>query len=146
MLYVRLLSRRGEHFLRRKLAYAEIGDIDVAAGRLASNQLLEIDPELDLDQVCALLTKQDICRQLDLPRSSSRAGLLQQAASDARGEPAVINKLLAGEVVYRLLDADLFTTYKLCFFGNLRQDLTDFVLRDLGLFRYSQVNSVLVTS
>ncbi len=136
MLYVRLLSRRGEHFLRRKLAYPEIGSIDAAADSLVANRLLETDPALDLDQVCALLTKQDICQQLGLSRSLSRPELLRQAASDLRGQPAVIARLMAGQVVYRLLDADLFTTFKLCFFGNLRQDLTDFVLRDLGLFRY----------
>lgn len=31
---------------------------------------------------------------------------------------------------------DVFQIYKLCFFGNLYQDMTDFVLRDLGLARY----------
>ncbi len=136
MLYVRLLSRRGEVFLRRKLSYPEIGDIELAAGQLASNHLLEKQPELDLDQTCALLTRAEICRQLALPRSLSRSALLEQVADDPRGHPTIIARLLAEEAVFRLLDGDLFATFKLCFFGNLRQDLTDFVLRDLGLFRY----------
>ena len=136
MLYVRLLSRRGDCFLQRKLAYPEIGDIGIAAKLLANVQLLALDPGLDLAQVCDLLNKADICQRLGLPRSQSRADLLQQLQDDARGHPEIMRQLLAGETVYRLLDSELFDTFKLCFFGNLRQDLTDFVLRDIGLFRY----------
>ncbi len=136
MLYVRLLSRRSDCFLLRKLAYPEIGDIGIAANLLANIQLLELDPGLDLGQTCDLLNKADICQRLDLRRHQSRAALLQQLANDARGHAAIIQKLLTGETVYRLRDSELFDTFKLCFFGNLRQDLTDFVLRDIGLFRY----------
>ncbi len=136
MLYVRLLSRRGEYFLQRKLTYPEIGNVPAAADILACNQLLERNPKLGLEQACALLTKADICHRLELSPSPGRGVLLQGLDSDPRGHPTIISRLLSGEVVYRVLDSDLFTTFKLCFFGNLRQDLTDFVLRDLGLFRY----------
>jgi len=44
--------------------------------------------------------------------------------------------LCAGLTILRTRREELFDTYKLCFFGNLYQDTTEFVLRDLGLTRF----------
>ncbi len=44
-----------------------------------------------------------------------------------------ISKIATTVVVNR---SEHFDVFRLCFFGNLYQDMTDFVLRDLGLMRY----------
>ena len=41
-----------------------------------------------------------------------------------------------GSTILEPCREEVFQIYKLCFFGNLYQDMTDFVLRDLGLARY----------
>src|SRR5690606_32374527 len=44
--------------------------------------------------------------------------------------------ILIKEDIYQLAEPTIFEIFKLLFFGNLSQDLTEFVLNDLGLSRY----------
>ncbi|WP_444944312.1 hypothetical protein ACJJIK_04210 [Microbulbifer sp. ZKSA006] len=73
---------------------------------------------------------------MSLPKSLSRPALdklLQEAPANSSDW---LDKLLSQHTVVALQGAQCFQTFKLCFFGNLNQDLTDYVLRDLGLYRY----------
>src|SRR5690606_40610713 len=61
------------------------------------------------------------------------------SADSADDEPFICGDLLhaiTGDSLYQLSDPQVFDVLKLLFFGNLNQDLTDFVLRDLGMHRY----------
>jgi hypothetical protein len=136
MLYIRLLSRRSDVFLARKLNYPEIDTIASAAEALAAVDLLQIQPELELEQLLPLFTKAEILNRLQLSalRSLSRPELEQHLCADRK--PLAPGQLVTGETIYQVMDQVHFSTFKLCYFGNLRQDLTDYVLRDIGLFRY----------
>ncbi|WP_226661569.1 VRR-NUC domain-containing protein [Microbulbifer aggregans] len=141
-LYVRLLSRKGVPssagalFRQNKLAYTEIGDLPHAAEQLVAAGLLQRNPELPLAEILPLFTKAEL-----LPRSLSP---LPQTIKRPELEQALLEQALdpagyyAGETVLAVKAAEHFETFKLCFFGNLNQDLTDWVLRDLGLYQYER--------
>ena len=150
-LYIRLLSRKGTLFRRTKLHYAEITDLSAAAQQLCAQELLTIDPPLPLSSYLTLFTKPELTERGGLTglktakrEQVERALLAAVAEHEAAGveasptfaEAAVIARLMTGESLYQLQGAEHFETFKLCFFGNLRQDLTDYVLRDLGLHRF----------
>ncbi|TLM76451.1 VRR-NUC domain-containing protein [Microbulbifer harenosus] len=139
-LYVRLLSRKGRPsaagalFRQRKLAYAEIGDLSAAAERLVQVGLLLRNPDLVIAEILPLFSKAELLplSEIPLPQSVKRPALEQVLlAQDI--PPAT---LLAAEPILAVQAAVHFDTFKLCLFGNLNQDLTDWVLRDLGLYRY----------
>ena len=142
-LYVRLLSRRGDWFRRDKLAYAEIPDITAAAVELQSQRFLEI---YDLqsgglpqeDDWLNLFTRQELATAIQtstgqkVPASLRKQELLTRFEENSE-------KLVAGlpdTEIYCVYGEKELDTFRLLFFGNLYQDFTEFVLRDLGIYRY----------
>ncbi len=131
MLYVRLLSRKGAWFRADKLNYSEIGDVPRAATELTAAGLLEIDGEIPSDELGRLLTKPEIRRLYpDMPASTGmrKADLVAEMAE--RPRPALPFH------IYRVRGNGLWDVLNLLFFGTLRQDLTEFILVDLGIVRY----------
>ncbi|GAA5444481.1 fanconi-associated nuclease 1 homolog [Microbulbifer sp. NBRC 101763] len=141
-LYVRLLSRKGAPssagalFRLSKLQYAEIEDLEHACRELEVSGLLRLNPQISNQELLPLFTKPELFRASNkpLPKALKRADLI--AALLEQGVDSGIHKLLAADTLLAVQHASCFETFKLCFFGNLNQDLTDYVLRDLGLFRY----------
>ncbi|SHE59455.1 VRR-NUC domain-containing protein [Microbulbifer donghaiensis] len=143
-LYVRLLSRkgvpssRGALFRLGKLNYVEIENLPLAAEQLVTADLLQRDPALALEEMLPLFSKAELqaCSPVPLPKALKRPAL-ELALLELHDEaPALRNALAAGETLLAVQAAEHFETFKLCFFGNLNQDLTDYVLRDLGMYRY----------
>lgn len=140
-LYVRLLSRKGVPssagalFRRGRLNYPEIDDLPAAADRLIEAGLLQRNPALPLEEYLPLFSKAELlaCSPVPLSKTLKRPAL-EEALLDQGA--ALSDALLAKESLLAVQAAEHFETFKLCFFGNLRQDLTDYVLRDLGLYRY----------
>lgn len=148
-LYVRLLTRKGEIFRATKLRYKEITDTKRAAQELESCGLIAIDPDVPLAEAIALWSKPEWLEMMErLGVSAKPFAKLARAELDAvligvlssgDDEPWISGELLltiTGESIYQLQDPQVFDVLKLLFFGNLNQDLTDFVLRDLGTYRY----------
>ncbi|WP_237060270.1 VRR-NUC domain-containing protein [Microbulbifer sediminum] len=143
-LYVRLLSRkgvpssRGALFRLGKLAYAEITDLPGAADQLVEAGLLLRDPSLPPEEILPLFTKAELLQGTPnaLPKALKRPDLEQALLEQEAETPVLRDALLARETLLAVQAAEHFETFKLCFFGNLNQDLTDYVLRDLGLSRY----------
>ncbi|MEK9713134.1 MAG: VRR-NUC domain-containing protein, partial [Thalassolituus sp.] len=158
-LYVRMLSRKGDWFRSDKLSYSEIPDINAAATELERSRFIEIFslqskmpfPEnTEYAITClALFTKPELLAALkDHP--------LNLNLKEAKGlsKDALVARLISEfkDGTYRdisdwaqyLPECDLYSvfgseeteTYRLLFFGNLYQDMTDFVLRDLGIYQY----------
>lgn len=129
-LYVRMLTRKGPWFRPGDLAYPEIGP--GALGELAETGFLAGPEAASRDDLAALL------RKAELEALLAGAGLPFR-----RAEPRAD---LAGRVPEALLRAsadavaplgrDWARLLFLLFFGNLEQDLTDFVLAELGHVRY----------
>ncbi|WP_299597810.1 VRR-NUC domain-containing protein [uncultured Microbulbifer sp.] len=143
-LYVRLLSRKGVPsscgalFRQHKLDYGEIAKLPFAVERLVTVGLLQRNPDLPLPEILPLFTKSELFANSPepQPRSLNRPALEQALLEQDRTQ--IRRSLERDEPLLAVQSAEHFETFKLLFFGNLNQDLTDFVLRDLGLFRYEQ--------
>ncbi|WP_066959536.1 VRR-NUC domain-containing protein [Microbulbifer sp. Q7] len=143
-LYVRLLSRKGVPssagalFRQHKLAYGEISDLPAAVEELVISGLLQRNPSLALAEILPLFTKHELLASSPepLPKTLKRPAV-EQALLAQQAAP-IQNALTVDEPLVAVQAAAHFETFKLLFFGNLNQDLTDYVLRDLGLFRYER--------
>ncbi|MFC6979625.1 hypothetical protein [Microbulbifer taiwanensis] len=143
-LYVRLLSRKGVPssagplFRLDKLTYTEIENLPGATRRLADAGLLQRNPPLPLQEWLPLFSKAELLDRSPrpLPRTPKRAELVSALLSGDTNPAALREAIVADVPLLSLQAAEHFNTFRLCFFGNLNQDLTDYVLRDLGLYRY----------
>ncbi|HWU97531.1 MAG TPA: VRR-NUC domain-containing protein [Oxalicibacterium sp.] len=145
-LLVRMAMRKGEHFRSGKLQYAEIGCPHQAIQALLTAGWVEDDPPLTIEHLFALLKKTEIATVFGLTAASrlaSKADLLETLRhefTDARPLAAWHASLHeAGERIYRIAITSLCERMRLMFFGNLHQTWSEFVLSDLGIYRYEQV-------
>ena len=141
-LLVRMAMRKGELFRSDKLRYDEIGDPCEAAAPLAEAGWIERDAPLSLDELFGLLTKVEVesLFRAHLPKGARKTEQLEALRSvftDVR--PFSRWHPDAGGQVYRLRIGALCDRLRLMFFGNLHQDWTEFVLSDLGIYRYEKV-------
>lgn len=140
-LLVRLIMRRGALFRSSRLDYPEIGDIGAAAQPLVALGWLDDRPLLTAQELCALLRKPELAAIPALPpwrgRKSDLIALLQTAAP----APRLFSSWLPGatESIYQVTVGDVCDRLRLIFFGNLRQDWTEFVVSELGILHYEKV-------
>lgn len=137
-LYVRLVSRKGPLFRSDRLAYDDIPDINAAQAELGQRGYLEIGGEYDVAEALRLLRVGEI-RELfeDVPGGLRKDDLLAWVAEehDEQRIRTVIDEMFE---VLSPAHSDTVSTYLLLFFGNAHQDLSEFVVTDLGHVRYEQ--------
>ena len=136
-LCIRLLNRRHDRFRLGKLDYAEIGDLEAAVEALRAAGFIEVDGDIDAPDLMPLYTRAELlaCATDDpqlrrLRRAELEAELLERDDAD------YFQRLRAGDRIIELLRGDEYLICQMLFFGNLNQSMTDFVLRDLGLYQY----------
>jgi hypothetical protein len=145
-LLVRMVMRKGPLFRSSKLSYEEIGCTRNAARALIEEGLIDGSPLLTLEQVFDLLTKPELgvafssmpgMKSMRSAKKSELLEALRNECSEARSfsawHPA------SDDCVYQVLVNPLCDRLKLMFFGNCRQDWSEFVLSDLGIFKYETV-------
>ncbi|MFC3609134.1 VRR-NUC domain-containing protein [Stutzerimonas tarimensis] len=141
-LLVRMVMRKGELFRSDRLRYAEIGCARQAATALADEGWIDTQPRLSPDELFGLLTRPELNMLFSDPalRGLRKGQLLEILRADL-GEARPYAEWCTGsqEQVFRVFTGELCQCLRLLFFGNLRQDWTDFVLADLGIHRYEQV-------
>ncbi|MNR83819.1 VRR-NUC domain protein [compost metagenome] len=145
-LLVRMVMRKGDLFRASKLSYAEIGCPDDAAKPLLELGWLQADPPLQIEQLFGLLRKAELANVLRLStasRSASKSALLEQLRHEFPDAQPLTQWAVAegviDDVIYQVQLGALCERLRLMFFGNLYQDWSEFVLSDLGIFRYEQV-------
>ena len=142
-LFVRMVMRKGELFRASKLSYPEIGCPASAAAPLVAQGWLAQDPELTLEQLFDLLQKPEITRVFALSGAERSARKAEQlAALRTRHDGAHRFSAWypdAGDQLYHILAKPLCDRLRLIFFGNFHQDWSEFVLSDLGIYRYEKV-------
>lgn len=139
-LYVRLISRRGPLFRSDRLAYPEIAaDLLPVARELASVGLLAINPDERYRELLALLRKAELTELLArLGQSDAGWRVVQQRqwlmehGADAQIEDFCRDRFHW----YEPLGQAHLLVFRLLFFGNLDQDLSDFVIAELGHVQY----------
>ncbi|HSX70005.1 MAG TPA: VRR-NUC domain-containing protein [Pseudomonas sp.] len=141
-LLVRLIMRKGPHFRASKLSYAEIGDIATAAEPLLRLGWLIEDAVLELAELFALLRKDELIARFDelaalrAAKKSEQLLALLPLYSEALPFAHWCPRL---DRLYSLTAGPLCDRLRLLFFGNLAQDWSEFVLAELGIYRYETV-------
>ncbi|MCD2167464.1 VRR-NUC domain-containing protein [Comamonas koreensis] len=154
-LMVRMLMRRGPWFRADKLVYDEIPDVHAAAQPLLALGWIDADADMALAELFALHTKPELLQifaNAGLARSLRKADMLAQLAqwvqqSDPGAEQEAEEQLQpyhrwhpqAEHAAWRVTVGELAEGLRLMFFGNLHQDWSEFVLADLGIFKYETV-------
>ena len=87
-LLVRMVMRKGGLFRTSKLRYEEIGDIATAMRALVEAGWVEVDPELALEQLYGLLTRQEFADALGFHAAkAARKGDLYEMAMQGEATP-----------------------------------------------------------
>lgn len=140
-LLVRLSSRKGPYFRENKLHYSEIGLPEEAAAHLHVCGLLQVNPVLSVVELSEILTKAELVNLFNCELSSikqERKELLVEKLATEFFDARRWNQWTQGKQgeLYYWDHQQTLNTIKLLFFGNSYQDLTEFVLQDLGLYQY----------
>ncbi|PKL99155.1 MAG: nuclease, partial [Gammaproteobacteria bacterium HGW-Gammaproteobacteria-7] len=141
-LLVRMVMRKGALFRASKLRYGEIGCPRQAAAPLIEQGWIDSERELTLEQLFGLLTKGEL---LQLFGAANAAGLrkaeLLERLHAVHDLAKPFGAWWAGseDAVFALCIDELCERLRLLFFGNIHQDWSEFVLADLGVYRYEQV-------
>jgi len=144
-LFVRMLMRKGPHFRASRLAYDEIGCPLAAAAPLVAVRWLDDSPTLELEALAPLATKAELQALaahlgIALEARATRAATLETLYA-AAPEPRAWRAWFPAsrDTVLLFAAAPLCERLRLMFFGNLHQDWSEFVLADLGVYRYERV-------
>ncbi len=133
-LYVRLASRKGPVFRTDKLNYSEITSIELAVNELVGADLIQANPPLDIVGLSDLMTKSELLLcfpdQLVTYRNERKQALVNRLVDSGQACPDLPFTTL------QPLYMEELRTLLFLFFGNLSQDLTEFVLQDLGVTRF----------
>jgi hypothetical protein len=142
-LFVRMVMRKGSLFRASKMNYPEIGCPVAAARDLLPTGWIVSDPVIGIDELFELLVKPEILDAFALgaPLKNARKPEQLEALREQNAEPRPFSAWYPGcaDTVFAIGVKPLCDRLRLLFFGNLHQDWTEFVLSDLGLFRYEQV-------
>jgi VRR-NUC domain/Fanconi anemia-associated nuclease SAP domain len=146
-LLVRMVTRSGTMFRRSRLNYPEIGDTSAAAEPLVQMGWVNEAPDLDVEQLRVLLTKAELLDNFPMlrpHRSLKKPELVAILRTQSlRSQPFEVWCERSSDRVYHLFVAPLCERLRLMFFGNFRQDWSEFVLADLGVYAYEKVPAAL---
>lgn len=147
-LLVRMVMRSGCLFRLSKLRYPELGaPVTEVLEALEADGWIDPRPALSLEELFGLLTRPELGQALadDIARVGLKRSATKQALLAALSEQAMKPRSLTAwwpesdDRVVALTCMPLFERVRLLFFGNLRQDWSEFVLTELGHQRYEPV-------
>ncbi|MBV1841507.1 VRR-NUC domain-containing protein [Photobacterium ganghwense] len=134
LLYIRLLSRKGPLFRQQKLHYQEISSIPAACDELVMAGFIIRQPEhWSAEQLGALFTKPELLELFPALSPVKQAKKNDLLTALHAFHPDISD---FGEPILEVCHTEFLSVLLLCFFGNSHQDLSEFVLADLGLYRY----------
>ncbi|HLS98304.1 MAG: VRR-NUC domain-containing protein [Porticoccaceae bacterium] len=148
-LLLRMVMRTHDHFRLSGLHYPELGEpLARSLAPLIDGGWVDPAPALAVDELCRLLRRDELFAAFATevagaglgPRASKAA--LQALLADRHGESrmAVADWWPAcPDPVVGLAEGALFRRVRLMFFGNLRQDFSEFVITALGHQAYEPV-------
>ena len=132
-LYLRLLTRRGPLLAIDSLNYPEVPSTESALAHLLEQGFASRNPDADVTDWLALLTKPELVEAFTGKAAAKlpREALVQHIVE--RTTPTEIQQVIAQRrPCVRAEQREVFATCLLLFFGNNRQDLSEFVITDLG--------------
>lgn len=142
-LLARLLLRKGPHFRHSALNYPEIGCCARAAEPLIQHGWLRTDLPLNISELCGLLRRAELATVFSghFPLRGLTKTAMQEELQIRHDELRPFSDWCPelDDPLYSLVVGSLCDTLRLIFFGNLRQDWSEFVLAELGILRYETV-------
>jgi tetratricopeptide (TPR) repeat protein len=142
-LLVRMVMRKGSLFRASKLHYAELGEPRSAVLPLVAKGWVDPQPLLSLEQLFVLLRKDELlsCFRTHGLKSASRKPEMFAQLQAHYPEPLGLDQWSPArdDSVYGLSIMPLCERLRLLYFGNLHQEWSEFVLADLGVYRYETV-------
>lgn len=137
-LYVRLINRKGRVFDRNRLRYPELGDPAPLLDELARAEWVAAPAVDDFDVVLTFLTRAEIYAvALPLVPGMSRSLKKAQLVGFVRDniDPQRFMASLDTDRILVQLRADAVGYLLYLYFGRIRNSLSQFTMRDLGLVR-----------
>ncbi|MFM2588079.1 VRR-NUC domain-containing protein [Vibrio sp. TBV020] len=132
-LLVRLLSRKGHWFRSDKLNYVEIPSLSSALAQLEQHGFIAINPPISAQTLGdCLLTKAELVTLFPTTNKSLRK---EQLVSELSAEPYSNFSTLTFDII-ELQNPQVISLLLALFFANTHQDLSQFVLEDLGLHHF----------
>ena len=142
-LLVRMVMRKGVLFRASKLSYAELGETLHAVRPLLENGWVDPRPTLNLEQLFALLRKAELgaCFRSHGVRGTEKKAELLALLLPLHGQAQALDDWYVGfdETIFALTVMPICDRLRLLYFGNLYQEWSEFVLADLGVYRYERV-------
>lgn len=143
-LLVRMLMRNGPRFRSSKLDYAEIGCPLAAAAPLIALGWIDPEPQLSIDELFSLATRPELERifaEAAAWRRCSKSELRERLRAQYGDETRPYGgwDITGSEQVLDVKVTPVCDRLRLMFFGNLHQSWSEFVLADLGVYRYEAV-------
>lgn len=145
-LYCRLLMRKRDYIRVSKTGYPEIDSMDTALAELAEHSMCVAASIDDLPHWTSLFRQEEMRSALP---SIAKFPHTEWTSDPDRAFDYLTRKdlfgmspadlLLQSDAVYRVEHKDAFTNFQLLFFGDLYQDISAFVLRDLGFTRFETI-------
>ena len=137
-LYVRLVNRKGRVFSRQRLRYPELGELPPLLDVLTAQGWVDTPGAKHFDEMLGFLTRDDLYRVL-LPRFAGLARSMKKAqlVAFARENMQAIDFMEALDTDRVLVQgrADEVSYLLFLYFGRIRNGLSQFTMRDLGLVR-----------
>ena len=143
-LLVRMLMRTKLHFRLSKLNYPEVGDLSTALAMLQQHQFITLNPMVDIRVVLEQLLKAELIRCFadDVGTGCDNKKAICDRLTEIYAEQAQDWDKWTADIDDTLIQLEcqaIFDALCLMFFGNPYQNLSEFVLTDLGLFVYEKI-------
>lgn len=144
-LFIRLANRKGSYFRTSKLSYAEIPDLTDTIDLLCQQKFfspLALRHASDLSDILCIFPKVDllpILRQLDAEwakgvRALKKPDLVAQSVGHLNHRK-LIGAIRTQELLVRVNYECELEMIRFLYFGDIHGDMTQFVIRDLGLIK-----------
>ncbi len=137
-LYVRLVNRKGRVFARNRLRYPELGDHEPLLSALADSHWIGLPGPQHFDEVLGFLTRAELYavvlpRFAGIGRSLKKPELLDFVREHFPAEHFMAALDTRRILVQRRYDDVRYLMF--LYFGRIREGLSQFTMRDLGLVR-----------
>ncbi|WP_338875955.1 VRR-NUC domain-containing protein [Spirosoma sp. SC4-14] len=154
-LYVRFSNRKGLFFRINKLQYTEITDLPAAVGELMQASFIEplsAHHEIMGDEALGIFTKPELLALLPLEpeeikplNKEKKEGVVNYARHELDfGE--IVTSLTTHETVIKMNFEAEGMMIKYLFFGNRSANMTEFVVRDLGMVNFERYDESKLTA
>ena len=135
-LFARLCSRKGDLMRVDSLRYKEVDQLSHAICELEDHGIVSRDVDVDIEAALRLYPKPLLLEILpECSKTLSRNALLDEIR-ELVSEEELVQRLFSHSPWIKFCVRDQLDVYSFLFFGNMQEDLSTFVVRDLGIRAY----------